>query len=499
VILTVAAAVAGSLVYLHVRSPVYSATAKLLINPLPSDETIFLGLPYVRDARDPTRTVQTAAGIIDSPSTAQLAARRLGSGWTRQRVENAVSVTPQGQSNIVNITANAHSAKLAARVANSFSEAFFAERRAALRLQVGALIKELQARQLAVPAHSSAVAQLRNRIVQLQEVADGSDPTITRSQRAIPPVAAAGASSALAVLLALLAGAVLGVGAALLIDLVTPRRLSDESRLRELYPLPILVRVPTRQRRTLRSSARELDVAGPEREPFRSLRVQLGLSHRTPRTIAVTSPSRGDGKTTTATTLALEFAGAGKEVILIDLDLRKPDVAGLLHVKPSSGIAGLVDLDRQLSDAVTPVRGIARLTVVADHEPAGAPMLDALSARLPTLLAQGRALADYVIIDTPPLGEVSDALPIIENVDDVILVTRVGSTSETSLEVVRDLLDRAGVEPLGFVVIGTSRRASGYAYAYPESKREQRADSGRSGGEGAGLRSARRSRSDAGA
>ena len=237
------------------------------------------------------------------------------------------------------------------------------------------------------------------------------------------------------------------------------------------------MRVPTRPWRQRRAGALDFDADDPAREPYRSLRVQLELAQGARRVIAVTSANRGDGKTTTATALAVELADAGREVILIDLDLRKPDVAGLLQVVPGGGIASLVALDRVLSDALTTVPHVPRLTLVAERAPTGPPTLDLLSARLPTLLTQARALADYVIIDTPPLGEVSDALPVIEFADDVVLVARVGATHESSLEVLRDLIGRAGIDPLGFVIIGTSRRGAGYAY-YPHPRRERAVDTG---------------------
>ena len=88
--------------------------------------------------------------------------------------------------------------------------------------------------------------------------------------------------------------------------------------------------------------------------------------------------------------------------------------------------------------------------------------------RFPLLLAEARAAADYVVIDTPPLGEFSDALRTAHDVDDVIVVTRPRHTNRNSFEVMRDLLDRTGHVPAGMVVIGGTHIAQPQYYSRGE-------------------------------
>jgi Mrp family chromosome partitioning ATPase len=86
--------------------------------------------------------------------------------------------------------------------------------------------------------------------------------------------------------------------------------------------------------------------------------------------------------------------------------------------------------------------------------------MEELIRRLPYLLAKARPIADFVVIDTAPLGEVSDAIPLLREVDDVIVVTRPRHTQRASYEVMRDLIVRTGTRARGLLVVGESRYVS---------------------------------------
>src|SRR4051794_2969640 len=130
--ITVATGIAA-LAWGQMRTPTYEATAQMLVTPISADDSTYLGLPLVRDTGDPPRTLQTAATLIDSPRAAQLAARRLGDGWTQRKVQHAVNVSPQGQSSIVDVTASASSANESAHIANTYVHAVTDARQQTLR------------------------------------------------------------------------------------------------------------------------------------------------------------------------------------------------------------------------------------------------------------------------------------------------------------------------------------------------------------------------------
>lgn len=93
-------------------------------------------------------------------------------------------------------------------------------------------------------------------------------------------------------------------------------------------------------------------------------------------------------------------------------------------------------------------------------------LLGALARRLPAIIAEARELADTVIIDTPPLGEVADALRVAGEVDEIVLVARPGNTNRHGLEEVRDLLTRSGHIPAGLIIVGAPGQGKSSYYAY---------------------------------
>lgn len=469
VLIATVLAVAAAIAWTSVRSPEYKASARILVSPLPSDDSTFLGLQVVRETPgDPARTIQTAASLVDSPEAARGVATALGEGWTVRRVRDAVDVKPEGQSNILDITATAESAQLAARLASSFAQNALEARADRLKKEAGALVTRLRQEQQNATPNTQESAELAARISDLQPLADGSDPTLSLSQLAVAPSSPEGAPAWLLALFAAIAGFTIGITAALLMELLD-RRVRDEDSLLELLPLPVLTRVPR-----MSSSVRKRLPLGPlsapptVREAYRTLAVQIDSQPQPPRTIMVTSGTNSDGKTTSAINLAFALLGTGHRVVLIDLDLRKPDVGRLLGVEPKYPLASVVAGAQTLSDLVVPAPEAPTLGVIA-AAPGGADVvaLEAVNRSLTELLREARDLADYVVLDTAPLGEVSDALRLATEADDVIIAARPGNTDRANIEFMRDLLDRSGVRPSGFVLLGMqSPVPSSYYYAY---------------------------------
>jgi Mrp family chromosome partitioning ATPase len=263
---------------------------------------------------------------------------------------------------------------------------------------------------------------------------------VPRSPEGLPPAAI--------VILSLLAGLVLGIGVAVLYDLIGPGRIDTEDDVDALYPLPVLTRLPTLPRGAPTATA------PPVREALRTLEVQLDLAPGRHRAVMVTSASSGDGKTTTALGFALELAAADHAVILVDLDLRKPDLAGRLGMTPERGIEDVLAGSMPLADALVPVDAHPGVQLLAPVGDTNLMTLDEVARHLPEIVEGATALADYVVLDTPPLGEVSDALTFSRAVDDLLVVCRLGRTRRGPFESMRELLGRVGVQPTGLVLIG---------------------------------------------
>jgi Mrp family chromosome partitioning ATPase/capsular polysaccharide biosynthesis protein len=456
IITLVAVGAAGA--WLAERSASYQATAEILITPLPQGDPTLQGLPLVHDANDETRTAQTAATLVDSPAAAALTAARIGHGYTRSSVQHAISVDPQGQSNILAITAIASSPGRAASLANTFAHASLDARRDVLARAVAVAL---------VTARADLTPAGRNRLSQLLQLRSGQDPTLSFSQAALAPTSPTGAPKWLVILLAVVAGFTVGSGVALLMEFLN-QRVREPEDLLGIYPMPVLARVPKLPRRLRRREGeRALTMPPSVREAFRSLHVQLEEAPGSHRVIVLTSASSGDGKTSSALNLALALVAAGNRVILMDFDLRKPDLGRLLGVQASRGLVSLLGSDRTLADVLLSAPGLPPLSVA----PAGTGegdvlLLGALARRLPSIMTEARELADYIVVDTPPLGEVSDALRVLPEADDILVVARPGNTNRPNLELMRDLLERAGQSPFGMVLVGSRGRGAAAYYAY---------------------------------
>lgn len=466
-------------VYSLAKSPTYQATARILVSPLPQDDTTFVGLPLIRDSGDPTRTMQTVAGLIDSPQTIQASAAALGRGWSFRRVQSTVNVQPEGQSEILDVTATAASARRAAKVANVFANTALGLRAIQLRALVAQQIAATSAQLATIKDRASvAAADLETQLNQLRSLSSGQDPTVTLSSAAPVPLSTSGLSKPVILLLALVAALFLGAGAALLREFARAPRVLVEEEVVSIVPGPILARIPSLSGRSRRAVS---GVRGPIppaiSEALRGVRIQLDLMAGRHRTILVTSASQGDGKTTTALNLAREIAASGARALVVGADLRHPDIGARFGIQPETDLASALASSDPMS-WVRDVSGDESLQVLPAVGKDDFETLDRVARGLGGFLEEALERVDYVILDAPPLGEVADVLRFISAADDVLLVSRLGHTKVGSLEVTKEFLDRADRRPTGHVIIGSSRRHApryGY-YRSTSSERSPRAE-----------------------
>jgi tyrosine-protein kinase len=465
VVLVMLAALAGGIVWLATRTPDYEASALLLIDPVSQDDEAVAGLPLLRDAGDPARTAGTAATLMESRAAAAATARRLGDGWTTDEVLDSVDVEPADESNILVLTATADTPEGAAELANTFASAAIRARVEQLRTAVDAALARIRQAQQSGSAPAAPPEATNARLARLQDLRLSGDPTITVAGQATPPADASGVPSWLVLVLALLAGALLGALAALIAEMRSPRSLTGEDELVSLVPSPVLARLPADWHRFPADLG--LQAALPSEIAFRSLHVQLGLLGGRRRSIMVSSPGDGDGKTNFVASMAVRLAAEGQDVIVMDLNLQAPRMADLLGVNSEPGLSATLEPGGTLASGLIPVAGIPGLSIVSGVHDPRLSALDALHLRLPNLLAEAHALGSHVLLDTAPLGRVSDAGLMVGGIDELLLVARVGHTRLVDIEEMRDVLWRVGRTPTGFVVIGGGTRATGQATGLP--------------------------------
>ena len=218
-----AAALLVGMLWVLVRSPAYEASAKVLVAPVAAEERAFVGLPVLRETGDATRTVQTAAGLLESPAAAVTAATTLGPDWTGPQVDASVSIEAQGESSLVAVTGRGGSPGEAARVANAYASASIRLRDGIVGAQIERRIAELDLRLAALPPGSAAATETADRREALTFVAKG-DPSLSLVQVAVPPTAATGPPGWLLLALVLAVGVGVGAATALALEALERRR-----------------------------------------------------------------------------------------------------------------------------------------------------------------------------------------------------------------------------------------------------------------------------------
>ncbi len=203
-------------------------------------------------------------------------------------------------------------------------------------------------------------------------------------------------------------------------------------------------------------------------ESYRAVRTALLFSNGDipPKVILVTSALPQEGKTTVSLNSAIALAYQGAKVLLIDADLRRPEAHACLGVPAEPGLGELLSGEAELPAQAAACPQVPNLFVL----PAGRHRLrpaEALgSVRMRDLLNNCRARFDFVVIDTPPVLAVTDAVVLSKSADGVLLVVRSAQTSEQSLLRARDLLLRVNAKIAGVLVNRANLHSSDYYDSY---------------------------------
>jgi capsular exopolysaccharide synthesis family protein len=208
-----------------------------------------------------------------------------------------------------------------------------------------------------------------------------------------------------------------------------------------------------------------LDPAGVASEAYRSLRTSLlyAAVDTPPTVVLITSPGSLDGKSTTCANLAVVLAQANKSTLLIDGDLREPSLHRYFDVPNVSGVVDVLAGEHELLDVCKERIPGLHILSVGPIPPNPAELLS--SARFSELVGQARRLFDYVLIDSPPTGLVSDPMIIATRTDGVLLVIDSEGTSKGSLRKAVRNLEAVGANVLG-TVMNKVRRTETVLYGY---------------------------------
>jgi Mrp family chromosome partitioning ATPase/capsular polysaccharide biosynthesis protein len=483
IVVTVVLALLVAVIYVETATPVYNASSSLLVTAVPSGGSIPTNIPgLLYTSADPTRDIQTAATVVDSMTTARAVRHALNLSESPATILGKITVQPISDSNVLAVTASADTAAGSARLANSFARQTIALRTAQFRSAVDQQIASLKAQIAASPTTSNTSAgssgtSPSQQLTELQTLRSAPLPDMSISALATPPPGRSSPRATFSAVAALVVGLVLGILGVLALEAfdLTLRR---EDQLKSLFRLPILARVPREgegRRWALRQShePRTPDsLSFASLEAFRTLRA-MALASRSPgdpvpRSLLVTSAAPGEGKTTTALNLAASIGASGSSVILIEGDLRKPAIGGSVGLMAPYDVTSVVTGEASLERAlVTTKRYPGVKFLLAEGMRSKGTTGDALF--LPaatTMLREAKELADYVIVDSPPLLAVIDALQLAREADLVLIVAQLGRTDLRRLAALGSLLAEAHIDPAGIALIGAALPGGTEVYGY---------------------------------
>lgn len=432
----------------------YEATASLLFR-----DSVQALLPAQDGGpTDLARRAATNDELISLEVISERVAETLDGRVSAAQIHRSVEVEPSGETDLARITASASSPRLAATLANAYATAYIDFRRNADRAQLRDAV--LLARQSfdALPPEDQAGKQgtaLQGTLEQLELAQSLQTGNAELVQQASAPSEPASPNLLRNMLFALILAIVVGFALGALRERLD-RRLRTVEELEATYRLPVLARIPRNRRLARSGEPVSLSRLGDGADAaFRMLRANLRYYNvdRKIRSILVASPQSGDGKTTVGRMLAMAMAAQGEDVLFVEADLHKeaegaggstPTMAGL-----STVLLGYTDLDDAFVSVGQPGEAF-KVLPTGPLPPNPSELVDSDSMR--SLLRALESRFDMVILDTPPLSIVSDALSLISLVSGVLVISGLGRTTRETAETFRKQLRLLQARPLGLVV-----------------------------------------------
>ncbi len=448
----------------------YDASADLLFGG--QDSVQQLVTPDAGDVRDPERELNNDVQLITLETIAEGVRRRLNLDMSAVELLEQVETETSTTSDIVTVVIRDTDPRRAAAIANAYVEEYVEFRRRSARQNLTAAAELAESRLAALSPEeqqTEEARQLRARKRELEITAALQTGGVEVIRRASVPQGASRPRPKLAFALGVVLGLLLGVALALALEFAD-RRLKDEESIEEIFELPIIAAIPPPPRRGVDDHL--------QREAYGILAagVRLG-STADSQVVMVTSPSPEDGKTSVSLGLARALARIGVRVILIEADLRRPSVARYTGLSQPGGLTALLDgraphLAHELTwldaNSMRPVtlddlkEGLSFAVLTAGTVP---PHPQRLLARpqMAAALETARSLADVVIVDTPPIGNVNDPMTLSRFVDAVVVVARLNKTTkDAARRALRSL--RNLTSPVTGVVVTDASLGEQYGY-----------------------------------
>jgi succinoglycan biosynthesis transport protein ExoP len=486
IMLVTALVVASTLAFSFLQTPLYESETKVLVKPVSVS-------PGVAPPALPN--LETERGLVSSVPVAQKVAEELGLGGDPSVLldDLDVEVVTGSEFLIVNYR---HPDPLEARGrSQAFAESYLEFRReqalaegAAATQTVERQLRELNREfaeleeQIAETRDPSELATLEaqqstliGRIAVLeQQLSELLVPENLRVGQVVEPAEVPASPATpnylVNVPLALFVGLALGVGLAFLRERLDDR-LRGRGDLEGRAGASVLAVVPKVTGWRKRKEARLVTAEEPRSaasEAYRTLRTSLlfTASQNGIRTVLVTSPQIEEGKTTTVANLGVALGQAGKRVVIVDADLRKPRLHRFFNAQNATGLTNLIAGETDPAHAVLQ-SGVPHLRLLPSGPVPGNPAELLSSDAMGTMLQQMGEVADFVIIDSAPILVAADASILATYADAVLLVADADRATRGSVAHARIQLDQVNANVVGAVLNNFDlSRARAYPYYY---------------------------------
>lgn len=479
----------------RMQVPIYRATTTLMINQAPSEQVTDYTAILTSE-----RLARTYVEMLTNRPVLEEVILRLGASTTPEALAKTIDVQLIRDTQLITVSVEHFSPAWAAAIANSVVEVFAAQNEAiqesryaaskeSLRQEVervsGQVSETEQAiERLGTPAADAGrdeLARLQSDLAQYRasyasvlqsyealRVAEArSVSNVVQVEPAVEPTIPVRPRTMVNTLLAAVVGAMLAVGVVFLIEYLDDTiKTPDEVMRATQLPLVGLISRIEDEADGEPYAARQ--ARSPAAEAFRSLRTNLQFSgvDRPVRSLLVTSPGPQEGKSTVAANLAVVMAQGGHRVTLLDADMRRPRLHRLLGVPNRIGLSDLFTRNPlDLDGAVRPCR-MENLSLLTSGGLPPNPAELLASERMIQILDQVAKQTDFVVIDSPPAGAVTDAIVLAARVDGVLLVVEPKHTRLPSVVQVVEQLRRAGANVVGLVFNNVPLGRSGYYNGY---------------------------------
>jgi capsular exopolysaccharide synthesis family protein len=434
----------------------YAARAQVKIQPLILESSLFNDAGQLTE--DPGQSLAVAARLAVTRAVATQAAEKLRpapSDPGSLTAETEISLDPDP--GFLTIRVEDPDPQRAAAVANAMASALVEVRGARARAPLDTAISQLQQQLAGVPpSDTRGRRDLSGQIERVRSLRDAQRFGAQVVQPATVPTAAVSPRPLRNAALAFVVSLLIAIGFAFVLDRMD-RRVRDPGDLATLTGTPLLADIP--------SGAFLYRATTPVvSEAFQMLRTGLTYFNvdRALKTILVTSPLKEEGKTTVAMNLARGMAEAGQDVILVDADLRQSQIGPRMGSAANDGLGRVLAGERDFDDVMREMDVVdGRLRILPGGVPPPNPSALISSDSMRALLARLADESDVVVLDTPPMLVVSDAIPLLGQVSGIVLVGRLGRTTRDAVRRLTEVISNTGGVLLGVVATG-SKAGDGY-------------------------------------